>query len=245
MFAVSLSRFALCLWVAAPLIAHADPGYYVVTPYDNAGLRSIDFRYWTVKPTDQKEYLWPEVGFAYGVNSRWTTELFLSGIGTKASDLRASSLNWQNDVLLTQGELPVDVALHAQLIKERHAPHQLNLEWGPVLQTDFGRTQINFNAFVDHIFRAEEPEPAQLKYQWQLRHRMTPAMHIGLQGFGELGDWNHWSSSQNQSHRAGPAVFGKIALGERQAIKLQAAWLVGKVYAQRGHMFTMKAHYEY
>jgi hypothetical protein len=245
LFALFPPRFPLCLLLAAPLVVQADPGYYVVTPYDNAGIRTLDIRYWTVKPTDHKEYIWPEIGFAYGVNSRWTTELFLSGVGTRANDVRAGSLNWQNDVLLTQGELPLDIALHAQFIKERDAPHQLNVEWGPVLQTDVGRTQLNFNAFVEQGIRAEQPTPARLKYQWQVRHRLTPALHVGLQGFGELGDWNHWSPSQYQSHRAGPAAFGKIVLGDGQFIKLQAAWLVGKVYTQRGHMFTMKAQYDF
>jgi hypothetical protein len=225
--------------------ALADPGYYVVTPYDNAGVRSIDIRYWTFKPTGKKEVLWPEIGVAYGVNSRWTTELFISGIGNDATNMRASSLNWQNDVLLTQGELPVDIALHAQFIKDRNTPHQLNVEWGPVLQTDIGRTQFNLNAFVAQALHAERPQKADLRYQFQVRHRLTDGLHVGVQGFGELGPWNDWAPGATQSHRAGPAVFGKIALGEREAFKWQAAWLVGMVNATRGHMFTAKVNYDF
>jgi hypothetical protein len=243
--AIFRSHLAGGLLAAWPICALADPGYYVVTPYDNAGVRSIDIRYWTFKATDQKEYIWPELGFAYGVNSRWTTELFLSGIGTRANDVHASTLNWQNDVLLTQGELPVDVALHAQFIKERNALQELYTEWGPVLQTDVGRTQFNFNAFFAQAFHVEQAQPTELKYQFQVRHRLSPAVHVGVQGFGELGPWNHWSASADQSHRAGPALFGKIALGEGQAIKWQAAWLVGKTNTVRGHMFTMKVQYDF
>jgi hypothetical protein len=233
------------LLTTTPLAALADPGYYVVTPYDNAGVRSVDIRYWTFKPTGKKEILWPEIGVSYGVNSRWTTELFISAIGTDATDMRASSLNWQNDVLLTQGELPVDIALHAQLIKDRSTPHQLNVEWGPVLQTDIGRSQFNFNAFVAQALHAERPQKADLRYQFQVRHRLTDSVHVGVQGFGELGPWNDWSPSAYQSHRAGPALFGKISLGDREAFKWQAAWLVGKVNTRRGHMFTAKVNYDF
>jgi hypothetical protein len=239
------AAFFVGLLAAAPQVALADPGYYVVTPYDNAGVRSVDIRYWTFKPRGRKEIIWPEIGFSYGVNSRWTTELFISGIGTGATDLRASSLNWQNDVLLTQGELPVDVALHAQFIKDRTTPHQLNVEWGPVLQTDIGRTQLNFNAFIAQAIRAEQPHKADLRYQFQVRHRLTDSVHVGVQGFGELGPWNDWSTSAQQSHRAGPAVFGKLVLGDREAFRWQAAWLVGKVSATRGHMFTAKVNYDF
>jgi hypothetical protein len=239
------ARLVVGLLAATPLLALADPGYYVVTPYDNAGVRSVDIRYWTFKPTGKKEILWPEIGFAYGVNSRWTTELFISGIGTDATNMRASSLNWQNDVLLTQGELPVDVALHAQFIKDRATPHQLNVEWGPVLQTDIGRTQLNFNAFVAQAIHAERPQKADLRYQFQVRHRLTDSVHVGVQGVGELGPWNDWSPGDKQSHRAGPALFGKITLGEREAFRWQAAWLQGKVNATRGHMFTAKVNYDF
>jgi hypothetical protein len=243
---VTLSRHALFgLLAATPLLAQADPGYYVVTPYDNAGLRSIDLRYWTVKPEGQTEYIWPEIGLGYGVNSRWTTELFVSGVGSKPNNVTTSSWNWQNDVLLTQGELPLDVALHAQFIKEHNAPHPLHLEWGPVLQTDLGRTQLNLNVFFDQAVRGDTPATAQMKYQWQVRYRLSAPLHIGLQGFGELGDWNKWAPQPYQSHRAGPAVFGKIPLGERDSIKLQAAWLVGKTYTMKGHMFTMQAKLEF
>jgi hypothetical protein len=235
----------LALGLLAGGSAAADPGYYVVTPYDNEGLRIVDLRYWTLKPTDQAETVWPEFGLGWGVNSRWTTELFVSWEGSAHEAVRPATLNWQNDLLLTQGQWPFDLALHAQLIKDRDAPHQLGAEWGPVLQTEFGRTQINLNLFFDQVFHAETPTQTRLKYQWQLRQHAGYAVQLGVQGFGELGPWDHWSAAQRQSHRAGPAAFFDWRLASGQTFKLQAAWLVGKTYGQRGHMFTLRAHHEF
>lgn len=234
---------ALCLLACG---AQADPGYYVVTPYDNEGLRIVDFRYWTVKPEGRGEVKWPELGLGYGVNSRWTTELYMSWVGSSQEATHASTLNWQNDVLLTQGEWPVDVALHLQLVNDReYDTKNTTLEIGPVLQTDVGRTQLNANLFFERQLSGEDKPPTQLKYQWQLRHRWTPGLHFGLQGFGELGPWKEWSPADRQSHRAGPALFGTWHLQDRQAVKLQAAWLEGKTYGHRGHMFTMRLHTEF
>jgi hypothetical protein len=43
-----------------------------------------------------------------------------------------------------------------------------------------------------------------------------------------MGQWNHWEPSHAQNHRAGPAIFGKVKLGEgREAIRYNAAWLHG------------------
>jgi hypothetical protein len=242
---VPRTRLLACAVALAASQAAADPGYYVVTPYDNAGVRSIDFRYWTFKPDERTEMIWPELGFAYGVNSRWTTELFVSWIGSKQMATQRSSLNWQNDVLLTQGELPLDVALHAQLISDQQRTDRRAVEFGPLLQTDIGRTQLNFNVFFERGLGAAASEPTKLKLQWQVRHRWQPGLDVGLQGFSELGAWNDWSSRCRQSHRAGPALFGTLRFNEQEALQLQAAWLVGDVYAIHGHMFTMRARYDF
>lgn len=233
---------ALCLACAA---ACADPGYYVVTPYSNEGLVSVDFRYWTVKPRDGIETVWPELGLAYGVTSRWTTELFMSWIGSSNSATRPSTLNWQNDFLLTQGEWPFDLALHAQLIRSETTANTRALEFGPVLQTDFGRTQANFNLFFDRDYGRNAARPTRLKYQWQLRHRWVPQLHLGVQGFGEVGPWDDWAPANQQSHRAGPALFSTLRLGGQDVVKLQAAYLLGKTYGSSGHMFTLDARYEF
>ena len=221
--------------------AAADPGYYVVTVYDNEGQRSLDLRYWTVKFPQRPEMIWPEAGFGYGVSSRWYTELYGSWIGSSQLPTQLSTLNWQNDVLLTQGELPLDIAVHTNLISNQRDSGGGAIEWGPVLQTDIGRTQLNGNVFFENGWDSFAPAAAQMKYQWQVRHRWQPLLHVGLQGFGELGQWDHWAPHDQQSHRAGPAVFSTIALGERQSLLLQAAYLYGSIYGRDGRMFTARA----
>jgi hypothetical protein len=225
--------------------ALADPGYYVVTAYDNEGVRTVDFRYWTVKRPGAPEVVWPEVGLAYGVTSRWTTEILASWVGSSQFATRLSTVNWLNDVLLTQGELPFDLALHTHLIRYQSDEPGGSFEFGPVLQTDIGRTQLNANLFFEREFGTSAVEPTQLKYQWQARYRWKPALHVGLQGFGELGEWNHWAPRDQQSHRAGPVVFGTLPLGDRQALKAQAAYLVGSTYGSHGHMFSLRVHWEF
>jgi hypothetical protein len=220
--------------------ASADPGYYVVTAYDNEGVRTLDFRYWTVKLDGRPEVLWPEVGFGYGVTTRWTTELYASWIGSSQMATRLSTWNWQNDVLLTQGEYPIDVAVHANLIRNQLGPGGA-IEWGPVLQTDVGRTQLNGNVFFESGWDDFAPAAARMKYQWQVRHRWRPVLHLGLQGFGELGRWNRWAPHDKQSHRAGPALFSTLPLAQHQTLLVQASYLFGSVYRKDGRMFSMRA----
>ena len=241
----SARSLATCLLALTSTLAAADPGYYVVTAYDNEGQRSIDFRYWTVKSPGSPAVLWPEVGIGYGVTSRWYTEVFGSFIGTMDTAFKRSSLNWQNEFLLTQGNLPIDIALHATLIRYPEADEGTTLEYGPVLQTDIGRTQLNLNLFFEHTWGGYASAHTQMKYQWQAKYRWTPALQFGAQGFGELGDWAKWAPRDEQSHRIGPALFGRWDLGQGRALLYQAAWLVGSTYGQNGNMFSMRAQYAF
>lgn len=223
--------------------AQAYPGYYVVTVYDNQGEKSLDFRYWTIKYPGRSATIWPELGFGYGVTSRWYTELYASYIGTSGSNLSLDTWNWQNDYLLTQGQYPFDLALHSNLAREHDSQDGYTLEIGPALQTEVGRLQLNGNVLLERVLRSENNGTAQLQYQWQAKYRWKPALEFGLQGFGELGDWNHWSPRSRQSHRAGPALFGSLPMGAAQTLKYQAAYLIGSIYGRHGNMLSLRLQY--
>jgi hypothetical protein len=224
--------------------AYADPGYYVVTVYDDPGVVTADFRYWRVHPDGARPVDWPEFGIGWNVNGRWYTELYASYIGTPVSALRLDSLDWQNDVLLTRGQYPFDFALHTLLVMPQMPGGERNFEFGPVFQTDIARTQLNLNLVFEHGYGRDNGHPTGLKYQWQVRHRWQRWLHFGAQGFGEVGPWNHWSPQEQQSHRAGPALFGTLP-GGPGALSWQVAWLEGKTYTRRGSMLTARVKYDY
>lgn len=237
--AAAMRGLACCLALAAAPAA-ADPGYYVITTYPDAGRTTAELRYWTVESPGRATRLWPELGLFHGVNSRWTTGLLASWIGDAGAAQHLSTLNWVNEVLLTQGEWPLDVALHLQWIREAEAADGQALELGLVMQTDVGRTQLNLNLILERDFDNGRSNETRLKYQWQARHRWRPGLHLGLQGFGELGRWDRWRAADEQSHRAGPALFGTWAFdGERQ-LHWQAAYLWGRTYGRHGDMASLR-----
>lgn len=117
------------------------------------------------------------------------------------------------------------------------------LEYGPVLQTEVGRIQLNGNLVFEKSLGDGPPRDTPLKYQWQVKYRWRPGLHVGLQGFGELGTWNDGAPSGQQSHRAGPMVAGTLPLGTGHAFSYEAAYLMGSVYGRNGNMFSMRLQY--
>ena len=199
----------------------------------------------------------PEIGFGYGVTKRWYTELYLSYLKPEGQGAKLVDVTWQNDFLLTQGQYPVDLALHTSLKKYRDPgfagaveyydeSRGYHLSFGPVLQTEIGRTQLNANVLFDRNYRATHASRLQMNYQWQVKYRLSPALHIGVQGFGELGDFDDWSPRAQQSHRAGPMIAGSVPLGGGgQSLRYDASYLSGSIFAEHANVFSMRMQYAF
>lgn len=225
--------------------AAAATGYYLVTTYPDEGRRALDFKYWAARPDGVPQLAAPEIGLSYNVNSRWYTELTAAWFKYGSGSNHLEAIEWQNDFMLTQGEWPIDLALHSNIERATDGSGEIGIEYGPVLQTDIGRTQLNLNVFFQRELRAEQREPTELVYQWQIKYRWREKLQWGVQGFGEVGEWNHWLPRAQQSHRAGPALFGSWPLGGRQELKYEAALLVGKNAARHATTFSTRVQYAF
>jgi hypothetical protein len=232
------SVFLLLLCGLAGRGATAATGYYLVNVYSDPGQLTLDYKYWNAKTPGSPPFGSPELGVGVGVNARWYTEVYGVAAQTAAQGTSFTSMNWQNDVLLTQGEYPFDLAIHTN-IEQYRAREGYGFEWGPALQTEWWRTQFNVNLFFQRDYRVNQGGPTQLAYQWQIRQHWRTLLDFGLQGFGELGQWDHWASRQDQSHRIGPALFGTLRAGG-QFLKYEAAYLVGTNSTRSAHTFTMR-----
>lgn len=146
--------------------------------------------------------------------------------------------------MLTQGQFDVDVALHTNLVHGQESSDENALEFGPVLQTDVGRVQLNGNLVFEKSLTPGNTTAPQLKYQWQAKYRWNQVLHTGLQGFGELGTWNNWLDAGRQSHRWGPVVGGTWPLNQKQRVEYQASYLTCSVYGgSAADMFSLRLQF--
>jgi len=235
----------LCPLFLVPF-AHAEPNDYVHTPIVEEGEKEIDFKSGVQKMRDGTSESATSVGFGWGVNSRWSTELYAKWHREAGEQSAFDAWEWENKFQLTEtGKYPVDVGFLLEIERPRDRAEGYEVTYGPLFQSEWGPVQGNFNLLWQRHVRATDTFENELHYQVQLKYRAFEEFEWGAQGFGSLGRWDHWAPSSQQEHRFGPAVFGKVKVGTKQAIRYNAALLFGTSNGSPRTGLRLQAEYEF
>ncbi|WP_220635932.1 transporter [Georgfuchsia toluolica] len=229
-----------------PCFANAGPADYVYTPTVEYGEKEIDFKLGVSHKNDTPLESAHSLGFGYGAKEWWFTELYVKYKRENNESTKFDAIEWENKFQLTEtGKYPVDIGLILEIERPKDHAEGWEVKWGPLFQTEFGKIQLNGNLLFERNYRSDFQSDTQFQYQWQAKYRWLPQFEFGLQGFGEMGKWDDWSPSDERIHTAGPAIFGKIPLGDHQAIRYNAAWLMGSSDAAPDHTIRMQVEYEF
>jgi len=237
--AVALGLPAICL--------AAGPSDYVHVPSVEYGEREIDFKYGTskLKEAPVRETA-SSLGFGYGATPWWFTEAYVKYEKNPGDRTRFDAFEWENLFQLTEhNQYAVDVGLITEIEVPRKRSEGYELAFGPLFQGDVGEIRWNANLLFTRVVRSEGANATEMGYQLQAKYALAPNFEIGAQAFGEMGRWDHWEPTREQSHRAGPALFGKVKLGRREAIRYNAAWLHGVSAAAPRDTFRVQAEFEF
>lgn len=239
----ALTLSSLCATSAAV----AGPSDYVVTPIVEEGEREIDFKAGTSKLNDGSRESAHSLGFGWGATNWWFTEIYAKWHKEPGAAGTFDAWEWENKFQLTEtGRYPLDVGLLLEIERPRDRSEGYEYRWGPLLQTDVTPSvQANLNLLFEKHIRASEPAAATLGYQWQVKYRWRPALEYGLQGFGDVGPWNDWSPRSAQSHKAGPALFGRVRVADHQVVRYNAGLLFGFTDGAPRNTLRLQAEYEF
>ena len=74
------------------------------------------------------------------------------------------------------------------------------------------------NPFFEKTFGRNRVEGIALNYGWNVKYTLNDTLAVGVEGFGLIENLGASSSSAEQHHRLGPALFATIKLGEQLTI---------------------------
>jgi hypothetical protein len=241
--------FAACaaLWsLLVALPAFAGPSDYVHTPIVEYGEREIELKGGRARLSDGSHEDAYAVSYGQGVTPWWFTEAYVKFEGATAQPTKAEAVEWENVFQLTEtGKYAADVGILLEIERPRDHGEGFELTYGPLLQTEVGRVQLNGNLLFQRHVRATEAFETELHYEWQVKYRWLPAFEPGLQGFGDMGKWDHWAPAAEQSHAVGPALFGRVGLGGHHALRYDAALLFAASAAAPDRTLRFRLEYEY
>lgn len=237
-------------WAALALLCHqpaqAGPAIYVYSPNVEYGEREIELVVGAQRGGGEEREDAARLLFGMGVTQRWFTEVGFEMSRGADTGTKLEAVEWENIFQLTErGEYPVDLGVLVEIERPQDRDEGYELKYGPLLQTDVGRFQLNANLLFERLVDAKESSDTEMGYQWQVKYRWKPALDFGAQGFGAMGKWNDWAPHNEQQHLLGPAVFGKLPVGEGRAIKYNAAYLLGVTDAAPDHSIRAQLEYEF
>ena len=188
------------------------------------------------------------IAVGYGATPWWFTEAYVKYQKEGADKTRYDAWEWENRFQLTEtNKYPVDLGLFTELEFPRNRDEGYEFAFGPLVQFDTGPLRWNTNVFFEKVYRSREAgeHPTEIGYQVQAAYRLPNGMDVGVQAFGEMGKWNDWEPKNEQEHRIGPAVFGKVKLGGREQVKYNAAYLFGLTDGTPKNTFRVQVEYEF
>jgi hypothetical protein len=159
-----------------------------------------------------------------GVNDHWFTEVELEQSFEDGGPNRIESVEWENIFALTErGKYWMDFGVFAAYEHTWSASPDV-IKIGPMFMKDIGPITADVNLLFEREVGKGASHATGLGYAWQARWHGSEAFEVGLQGLGELGTIGHLG--QDQSHIAGPAIFGEKRFGTNK-LKWNAALLAG------------------
>lgn len=245
---LTAATLSLCpLFGLAPTAAHAGPADYIYSPLVEEGEREIDMKLGTARGRDgEPRESVTTLGYGIGVNRWWFTEVYVVAKNQSPDGTYYDAVEWENKFQLTErGKYPFEAGFLLEIEKPKGPKSGWEVKWGPLLQTDLtNKIQLNANLLVKSHFDSDETGQNEFLYQLQAKYRWKRELEFGVQALGDSGGtWGNWAPGRDQSHRVGPAVFGKIPLSGQSYFRYNAGFLFGVSPGAPEH--TLRAQLEY
>ena len=192
--ATSRTLVGLVLLLGTERALAVNAGDYLFTPTVTQGEREIDLYGGTGSSGDKtRAESNVGLGFGYGVMQHWFTELAIEYRWQSPVGTGLDAFEWENILQIGEpGQWPVDIGMVFNVEKpyeaSRNSPQTegTSIRFGPLLQKDLGKVEVNFNLLITHFFQSSAFSSTQFGYQSQIKYRYSPPLEVGVQAFGRF-----------------------------------------------------------
>lgn len=231
-----------------------NAGDYLFTPAVTQGEREIDLYGGTGSSGDKtRAESNAALGFGYGVTQHWFTELDIAYRWQSPVGTGLDAFEWENIIQIGEpGQWPVDIGMVCNLEKpyeaSRNSPKTegTSIRFGPLLQKDIGKVEVNFNLLITHFFQSSEFSSTQFGFQSQIKYRYSPPLEVGIQAFGRFSSGAQaWGPYPQEVLRVGPVVLGRQRLPQERSLSYNVGFLMGTTQHSPDQTLRVQIEYEF
>lgn len=187
-----------------------------------------------------------KLGAGYGFTDSWFSELYAEY--EKPPDSNTAQVQyyeWENMLRLTEpGRHWADWAVILEYSYAADPEEQDAVKLMPIMQTRFTHTMLTLNFGFERNPSENGTNHWQFSYGWQSLWFGEPAYRFALEGYGQVGDVNHWAPTQEQTHQIGPALVGKVRTGSDSGYEYRVGFYWGLSQATPARAFMASIEYE-
>ncbi len=245
---------ALLLVLGSEAVWAVSADEYLFTPTVTQGEREIDWHFGTGS-SGETTAAQSETGLALGagVTQHWFTEFDIEYRKQSPTGTRLDAFEWENIFQIGEpGQWPVDIGMVLNVEKpyakswSSAKGEDWSARFGPLLQKDIGKVQVNFNFLITHFFQSSEFSEVQLCFQSQIKYRYSQPLEVGIQAFGRLSSSEQtWTAYSEQVHRVGPVVLGRLVMPRERSLSYNVAFLIGTTAHSPDRTLRFQLEYEF
>ena len=243
------SRLAVLLGASLLLgssLAHAT--HKVYSPNVEPGEFELEMRAHTTFDSDpakddQQAY---KLEAGYGIADKWSTTLGTTLEKDANGDLQSQEVFWENIIQLTeQGEHWVDAGLYLEYAVARGSGTPDELEGKVLLEKTVGSFVHTANLVFVRNIGSGAANTTYFEYAWRSKYFISNALEVGVEAYGEMGEFGHVLPSNQQDHRLGPVISGDLGHSDEGKWKYELGYLFGVSDAAPNGTLKLNLEYEF
>jgi len=229
------------LFLLTSNLAHAT--HKVYSPNVERGEAELEMRAHTTFDSDpakddQQKYKF-EAG--YGIADKWFTAIGSTVAKDSNGDLQNQEVFWENIIQLTeQGEYWVDAGLYLEYAVARGAGTPDEIESKLLLEKSVGNFLHTANLVFVREVGSGAANTTNFEYAWRSKYFISRELEVGVEIYGEMGEFGHVLPSNQQDHRIGPVISGKLGQS-----KYELGYLFGASDAAPNGTLKFNIEYEF
>ena len=190
---------------------------------------------------DLDNYFSQVLGFEYGVNDWWQTEVAGEIEKENGDSDKLTNYKWENIIAPWKpGQNWLDAALYVELEKGAHSGDPNNFETKLLLEKDVNKFVNTANLKLEHEFGPHHEDSWGSGLALSTKYRYDQKFEPGLEYYADFGTFHDDLSFDQQEHMIGPVVKGKI-----NHVKYDAGVLFGMTDASSDTTMKLNLEYEF